>query len=170
MMSDFNIILDRNNEAMVAIGNRFVEIIKASLRQEYPYGMGYNKNRGSFGMANKIASGNLYDSIASNFNIETQVLTIEMAYYWFWVNRGRKPSDKMPPIEPIRRWAIIRGLPEGAAWGIAKNIQKWGYNGSQFFDTVASDKLIEEFENELTEKWGIALDDFFNSFTINENQ
>jgi hypothetical protein len=170
MMSDFNFILDKNNEAMVAIGNRFVELIKQSLKQKYAYGMGYNRKRGSFGMSDKIASGNLYNSIDSNFDPETQVLNIEMAYYWFWVNRGRKPSDKMPPIEPIKRWAKIRGLDENMAWGIAKNIQKFGYNGSQFFDTVATDKLIEEFETELTEKWGIGIDEFFNTFTINNNQ
>jgi len=169
-MSDFNFILDKNNEAMVAIGNRFVELIKESLKQTYKYGMGYNNKRPSFGMANKIASGNLYNSVESNFDPSTQVLTIEMAYYWFWVNRGRKPSDKMPPIDPIKKWAQLRGLPESAAWGIAKNIQKFGYNGTQFFDTVATDKLIEEFETELTEKWGIGIDEFFNTFTINQNQ
>jgi hypothetical protein len=169
-MSDFNFILDKNNEAMVAIGNRFVELIKQSLKQKYSYGMGYNRKRPSFGMSDKIASGNLYNSIQSNFDPETQVLNIEMAYYWFWVNRGRKPSDKMPPIEPIKRWAKIRGLDENMAWGIAKNIQKFGYNGSQFFDTVATDKLIEEFETELTEKWGIGIDEFFNTFVINNNQ
>ena len=169
-MSDFNFILNKNNEAMVAIGNRFVELIKQSLKQKYSFGMGYDRKRGSFGMADKIASGNLYNSIQSNFDPETQVLNIEMAYYFFWVNRGRKPSDKLPPIEPIKRWAKLRGLPEGAAWGIAKNIQKFGYNGSQFFDTVATDALIEEFETELTDKWGIGIDEFFNTFVINNNQ
>ena len=169
-MSDFNFILDKNNEAMIAIGNRFVELIKQSLKQKYSFGMGYDRKRGSFGMADKIASGELYNSIQSNFDPETQVLNIEMAYYWYWVNRGRKPSDKMPPIAPIKRWAKIRGLDENMAWGIAKNIQKFGYNGSQFFDTVASDKLIEEFETELTEKWGIGIDEFFNTFTVNNNQ
>lgn len=169
-MSDFNFILDRNNEAMVAIGERFVEVIKESLKQKYSYGMGYNRKRASFGMGDKIASGNLYNSVEANFDPNTQVLSIEMAYYWFWVNRGRKPSDKMPPIAPLKKWAKLKGLPESAAWGIAKNIQKFGYNGSQFFDTVASDKLIEEFETELTEKWGIGIDEFFNSFIVNNNQ
>jgi len=169
-MSDFNFILDKNNEAMVVIGNRFVELIKQSLKQKYSFGIGYNRKRGSFGMADKVASGNLYNSIKSNFDRETQVLNIEMAYYWYWVNRGRKSSDKMPPIAPIKRWAKIRGLDENMAWGIAKNIQKFGYNGSQFFDTIATDKLIEEFETELTEKWGIGIDEFFNTFTVNNNQ
>jgi|688.fasta_scaffold24707_3 hypothetical protein len=168
-MADLSFILDKNNEAMVAIGNRFVELIKESLKQKYAFGRGYNNNRTSFGMADKIASSTLYNSVESNFDPNTQVLDIVMEYYWFWVDRGRKPSDKMPPIDPILKWTKIRGLPENAAWGIAKNIQKFGYNGSQFFTQVASDKLIEEFELELTEKWGIGIDEFFNTFTINQN-
>ena len=44
---------------------------------------------------------------------------------------GRSPG-KMPPVEPLKGWARRHGLPEGAAWGIALNIKKYGQPARPF--------------------------------------
>ena len=39
------------------------------------------------------------------------MITIEMNDYGYWVDKGRKNSSKMPPIEPIKDWVTKRAIP-----------------------------------------------------------
>jgi hypothetical protein len=43
-----------------------------------------------------------------------------------FVERGRRAGAAMPPIAPIRAWAIRHGMPASAAWPIARNIARRG--------------------------------------------
>jgi hypothetical protein len=43
-----------------------------------------------------------------------------------FVERGRRAGAPMPPLAPIRAWALRHGLPASAAWPIAKKIAKRG--------------------------------------------
>ena len=46
--------------------------------------------------------------------------------YFVYVDEGRKPGSKPPPVAPIKEWCIQKGIDEGLAYAIAKNI---GING-----------------------------------------
>jgi hypothetical protein len=39
------------------------------------------------------------------------MITIEMNDYGYWVDKGRKNSSKMPPIQPIKDWVTKRAIP-----------------------------------------------------------
>jgi hypothetical protein len=104
-----------------------------------------------------------------------------MEDYWIFVNDGRAPGKRMPPIKPIVNWifnkpdfkAKIGGTRKGlkdqaikklgdiqapanilaAAFGIAKNIQKYGQEPTHFFTDVFNDKVIAELVKEVKAKF-----------------
>lgn len=43
-----------------------------------------------------------------------------------FVEKGRRAGAAMPPLAPIRAWALRHGLPAKAAWPIAKRIAERG--------------------------------------------
>lgn len=106
--------------------------------------------------AGKVASGTLLNSLA--FVIESEKngqLTLSVGAtgkaddYLYYVDKGRKPG-KMPPIAPIQQWCKVKGIPEEAAWPIAKNIGKFGIKPTNFFTISITrrakqlDKMLEE--------------------------
>ena len=77
-----------------------------------------------------FASGTLYDSIKYKvFKDKSEVYHMEFdyVYYGLFINYGRNPSSKMPPIRDIREWCRLKGIPQDAAFPIAKKIQKEGW-------------------------------------------
>lgn len=48
-----------------------------------------------------------------------------------FVELGRSPGSH-PPVGPLKGWAKRHGLPESAAYGIAKNIEKYGQPARPF--------------------------------------
>jgi hypothetical protein len=157
------------DEAMLILGERFVEIIKDSLMQNYPYAPGFDKQRPVIGQANLNASGGLYNSVEARYDADNQVMGILMNYYWKYVDRGRGPGSYVP-IKPLVEWATLKGFenPTAAAFGISTNIKKFGIRGTQFFSMVSADKVIEELEGYLTDQLGIDIETFFNAFEIKE--
>lgn len=157
------------DEGMMILGQRFVEIIKDSLMQNYPYAPGFDKQRPVIGQANLNASGGLYNSVEAVWDANNQVMGILMNYYWKYVDRGRGPG-KYVPIQPLVEWATLKGFdnPRAAAFGISTNIKKFGIRGTQFFSMISADKVIEELEGYLTDQLGIDIETFFNAFEINE--
>jgi hypothetical protein len=77
--------------------------------------------------AGKDASGQLIRSI--NYKIVEDAEIIRMVIlaekYLEFVDKGRKPGT-YPPIEPLLRWARVKGLPQGVAYAAQKNIFKFG--------------------------------------------
>lgn len=74
------------------------------------------------------------------FNDNTFSLILHLPREWYWVEHGRNPSDKMPPVSAIRQWIEVKrlvpknfmGVPmekakTSMAWAIAKKIQDKGY-------------------------------------------
>lgn len=49
----------------------------------------------------------------------------------YFVEYGRKPNRRPPPVEPILRWIILKGIgsDRGLAFAIAKSIGKKGFKG-----------------------------------------
>jgi hypothetical protein len=75
----------------------------------------------------KVASGSLINSI--NYKLQETAIGINLVLvandYLKWVDRGRRPGT-YPPIQAIKRWAQIKGIPQEAAWAIRRNIFKFG--------------------------------------------
>jgi hypothetical protein len=110
---------------------------------------------------NKIASGKLYDSIRYDVK-ETKkefILTFSMAEYGKYVDKGVKPkkylgmkrgksAKKSAFIEALKKWCKIKGIPEGAAFPIRRNIWKYGIAPTNFF-TIPTTRRQKYFEREL---------------------
>lgn len=105
--------------------------------------------------AGKVASGALLKALGYEVEQNSASQTVlsitidtpanEYAYY---VDKGRKPG-KMPPVDNIKKWCKLKGIPEGAAWAIAKNIGKFGIPPTNFYTISVTrrakqlDKLLE---------------------------
>lgn len=88
----------------------------------------------------KIATGNLIQSITyqTQQSEEGAFVKISVPGYGKFVDEGRRPGDKMPPIQPILEWIKVRRIrtPEYTqpqlAWAIAKSIAKRGIRPTPF--------------------------------------
>lgn len=79
--------------------------------------------------------------------------------YSKYLDGGRPPSDKMPPISALEKWAKIKlGLSgqqaTSAAFAIAKKIQREGTNyykqgGTDLINVLNSDEVIDYVEKEV---------------------
>lgn len=48
------------------------------------------------------------------------------------VHEGRRAGSRMPPLDPIKAWARRHGLPESAAFPIARKIARKGTKGRKY--------------------------------------
>lgn len=100
-----------------------------------------------------MATGALYNQIRANVTESNNSyrITISYPFYGKFVDEGRKPG-KMPPIKDIIEWTRIKGIPEGAAFPIAKSIGEKGYKGINFtrviYNKENKDALTKAFETE----------------------
>jgi len=94
----------------------------------------------------KDATGRLINSIDYRLREDANniFIVIESVDYLKWVDEGRKRGT-YPPIRPLIQWANIKGLPKSAAYGIQKNIFKFGIKPTRVIQRV-----INEFENSPT--------------------
>ena len=112
---------------------------------------------------NKNASGGLRQSIQAIPDVSIQdgmyTYVLSMASYYEFVDEGRKPG-KMPPIDSLVKWvrqkSAFGGLEvnksedvRGVAFGIAKNIAKFGIKPSYFFSNVIDDGRLEQLTEDL---------------------
>lgn len=88
-------VLQNTYNAEVAWAQRVVQIAKQNLVKK-----------------NKIAAGTLYNSVG--FDVDPQTLIIEFYYAneGKFVESGRRPNSKMPPITAIAKWAQQKRLPQ----------------------------------------------------------
>lgn len=98
-----------------------------------------------------IASGWLIDSISSKvFKNKDDVYSLSFSYLFYgkFVDRGRRPG-KMPPVDDIREWCRLKGIPQEAAWPIAVKIGREGYRGINFTEPIYEDlRVIKEIMGE----------------------
>lgn len=160
-------------EVMMSFGGLFADELKASLaKSDYRYAFGFNKdaygkgrNSNYQGTGNKIATGNLSNSIEAVWDDNNNQVIIEMLYYWKYVNDGREPG-KYVPIKPLEDWAQTRGIPNprSAAFGISTNIKKFGIEPTYFYD-----KAFTEFErkyaSDIEDKLLLSIEQFFDKIT-----
>jgi hypothetical protein len=157
-------------------GQKLVERLREALLQKYEYAPGFNGNayssgrKGSFGgasmrgMADKIATGGLYNSIS--FQENSEGFSLLMNSYWEYVNYGRQPG-KYVPIAPLQEWAQQRlGLDakeaRGMAFGMSNNIEKFGIAPTNFFEG-ALELWEQDFTGPLNDEIGRSIDDFLQN-------
>lgn len=148
-----------------------VDSIKKALSQKvYPFGMGKNR-----GVGNKVASGNLRNSVEANVKHTKggEVIEISMADYAMFVQNGRLPGKKGIPISVIEKWIKQRKLKgrnqktgryitdKSFAFAIQKNVMKFGIRPSNFLDVAIEDIMNNK---QITELLGDAgFDDLLNA-------
>lgn len=172
----------RFHEAMKAMGKLFVEKLQQALEQKYNYAPGYKGDayskgrKGEYkgmslqGTAPKIDTGGLSESISYEYDADEELLTLKMFDYWQNVNYGRTPGFYVP-TKPLQAWAMRKfGLDEkealGAAFGISRNIYKFGIQPTNFYD-VAAEEMINIMEEVGAEALGVDVETFFEK-TIEE--
>jgi len=101
--------------------------------------------------AGKVASGALLNALGYEVeqnSADQTVLSITIDppanEYSYYVDKGRKPG-KMPPVENIQKWCKLKGIPEGAAFAIAKNIGKFGIPPTNFY-TISVTRRAKQLE------------------------
>lgn len=93
-----------------------------------------------------IATGRLHNNIQVHARKldEKYSLVISYPFYGKYVDQGRKPG-KRPPVNDIRVWCKLKGIPESAAFPIAKKIGEKGFKGINFTKPYYDDiKIIKE--------------------------
>ena len=78
-------------------------------------------------------------------NAKGYELNIIMPDYAVFVDKGRKPG-KQPPLEAIKKWTKRKGIPEMAAFPIARNIGKFGIKPLNFTVPLRSRLYLLEME------------------------
>lgn len=102
-----------------------------------------------------MATGTLYNQVRANVqeSNNTYRITISYPFYGKFIDEGRNPG-KMPPINDIREWTRLKGIPESAAFPIAKSIGEKGFKGINFtrviYDKENKDALKKAFQAEYT--------------------
>ena len=91
------------------------------------------------------ATGTLKKSITYNIVFTGMLMTVEfyMADYGKWVDEGRKPGGKMPPLKKILEWTSVRGIDSKYVWPIAKKIAEDGIRPTNFFSIPTSQTEFE---------------------------
>lgn len=108
-MVKLNDIVD--NKVVKVFGDDYVKILTENLLR-----------------AGKEASGKLIKSL--NWRMVSTADAIQVVIdaedYLIYVDKGRRPGVKPPPISALKSWCKIKGIDEGAAWPIQKSIFKFG--------------------------------------------
>jgi hypothetical protein len=115
----------------------------------------------------KEATGTLHKSLRfrTQENDNEFIVSFFMAEYGQYVDKGvngyarrvgsiysfkpkdgnHKPQRKSKFIESLKKWCKVKGLPEGAAFPIRRNIWKFGIRPTQFF-TIPTTRRQKQFE------------------------
>lgn len=71
----------------------------------------------------KLAAGTEFTVSASQEGIRG---TGYAPYYWKWGGGSGRGPGKPPPVDKLKAWVAAQGMPEGAAYAIAKKIGREG--------------------------------------------
>ena len=125
--------MDKLKKALKIFGEEYVGVMSDILRK-----------------SDKIASRQLIESLKTRVyktGLGTSyTLKVIAAEHLKYVESGRRKGATPPPVAPIKQWIKDKniGLPEGAAYGVAKNI---GKNGIKPLDVV--NKAFKDVQNSI---------------------
>jgi hypothetical protein len=91
-----------------------------------------------------FATGNLYNSVKYKVykdKSEKFHLDVDYVYYGLFIDMGRKPG-KQPPLRDIQEWCRIKGIPQEAAFAIARKIGRFGFKGINFTKPFENDQDV----------------------------
>lgn len=158
-------------------GNLLKKEIQLNLDKVRTNSPGFNRNAYSDGRNPKFAVntpkspygiGNLSKSI--EVVIDGDTLQLAMADYWKYVEYGVPPkpqylkgsgSGQSQLIPALMLWARSKGLPEGAAFAIRKNIWKYGIAPTNFYGE-ALDKVADYIAKDFGDEADDYIDEFFD--------
>ena len=85
----------------------------------------------------KKATGNLIKSLTYDVEVNGKNITlnIDAEAYWKYVDKGRKPG-KFVPVDALKKWAKVKGIPESAVYPINYKIYKKGIPPTNFATTT----------------------------------
>lgn len=119
-------------------------------------------------LADTYASGQLADSLEGEVT-ETGV-KFSMLYYGYWVDKGRKRSEKFPPPASLQKWVrdrklrlrdeagrYIKGGAKAAAFLIGRKIKTFGILPTWFF-TAPLERAIDKLPYDLIDAFSRDLD------------
>jgi hypothetical protein len=154
--------------------------------EEYPYGQPNQR-----GVGNKIASGQLYDSIDYSVEIDEQGTPMGILYYadyFKYVNRGRPPGlgpkaeDGGVPIPRLLEWINIKGInavneqgiqipPLSLAFAIRQNIFRYGIRETNIYDKGLEDfeNIFDDFPNRLPQDLRLEAEELFRQISEDIN-
>lgn len=101
-----------------------------------------------------VATGDLLSSINYQYRMEAERIVVQFLSldYGRWVDEGRN-SGKYPPISKIQEWCSVKGLPEEAAFPIAKSIFTFGIKPKPFLIN-SIEKHKQNLVTELMQAYG----------------
>lgn len=136
-------------EALNAFGEVFIRYLKEAVASpDFPYSPGYFGDGTTYGSSNKIATGDLYNSLRYSIEIDVTGAPVLVLYYndyFDYVNEGRRPKQKKVPINALLQWIAIKGIevtndrgiqipPLSLAFAIQTNIFKYGIKPANIYD------------------------------------
>lgn len=129
------------------------ELILKDLKDILASDIGVNKKSGK----NTLKESDFAHSLEVLTGLEKDSLEFYVVgnFYWYWIEWGRKPNRKMPPYEPILKWAKKNGLPtdNSTLYAIRKSIGENGFNGRHFIEPTLDkiEKDLDEWSNRVFE-------------------
>ena len=91
----------------------------------------FNEARRLIKVNDSYATGELYDSIVVTVTARGLAIYVSStSHYAPYVEYGTRPH--FPPLDAIRRWCAAKGIPESAAYPIAKKISEVGTEAQPF--------------------------------------
>lgn len=121
---------------------------------------------------NTLSGSNIYRDLMSSGMLSSDGLIVSVLLndYIFYIEHGRRKGAKMPPVEPIIRWARSRGIStdNSTIFLIRRAISRDGIKGRPIME-----KVLELMDTEMVEEGGWldrvfdeiikTVDEFFNS-------
>jgi len=158
-MADY-LEMKRIKAALIKYGDTIVELMKDDLVR--------NK---------KVATGNLVNEMKSYVEEEDDraFLYVDIPSYGRYVDSGRKPNSKMPPIKSIRDWIKVRGIrpnkkmtQDQLAFVMARSIGIKGIPAVPFLDIW--ELHYNELEDIIAEAAAEDLEEVINNFVDEYNK
>lgn len=102
---------------------------------------------------NKLATGELIRSIDYALGEDKGKYFIELiaAEHFEYVEFGRRPGT-WAPIAPLKKWVVLKGMPESAAYAVRNKIYKRGINAFPFLE-ISIKEIEKKYMSELTGKF-----------------
>lgn len=146
-----------------ALANEFMEVVRLVMDSE----AGINNKVG----VNTLSNSNIYRDLLASGQIKSDglVATVLLNDYIFYIENGRRKGAKMPPVEPIIRWARSRGIPtdNSTIFLIRRAISRDGIKGRPIMERVLElmdSKMVENggWLDRIFDEIVRLIDEFFN--------